>query len=65
MKAKKPENDLVRCRYRITGERSQEIIALRKICEKKVAALTKEHGKNIKFSKIVYASSSNCGAPHV
>ena len=65
MKAKKPENDLVRCRYRITGERSREIIALRKICEKKIAALTKEHGKNIKFSKIVLASSSLCGAPHV
>lgn len=65
MKAKKPENDLVRCRYRITGERSQEIIALRKICEKKIAALTKEHGKNIKFSKIVNVSTHPNGAPHV
>jgi hypothetical protein len=65
MKAKKPENDLVRCRYRITGERSQEIIAIRKICEKKIAALTKEHGKNIKFSKVVDASTNPNGAPHV
>jgi len=65
MKSKKPENDLVRCRYRVGKERSQEIIAIRKICDKKIAALTKEHGKNIKFSKIVLASLSNCGAPHV
>ena len=65
MKAKKPENDLVRVRYRIGKERSQENIAIRKICEKKIATLTKEHGKNIKFSKIVDAGSSNCGAPHV
>ena len=65
MKSKKPENDLVRCRYRIGKERSQEIIAIRKVCVKKIAALAKEHGKNIKFSKIVDAGSSNCGAPHV
>ena len=65
MKAKKPENDLVRCRYRIGKERSQEIIAIRKICEKKIAALTKEYGKNIKFSKIVNASTHPNGAPHV
>ena len=65
MKAKKPENDLVRVRFRIGKDRSREIIATRKICEKKMALLTKQHGSDIKFSKIVLAASSNCGAPHV
>jgi len=65
MKKSKPENDLVRCRYRIGKERSEEIIAIRKICEKKVAELTKKHGKNIKFSKIVNASTNPYGAPYV
>ena len=65
MKNKKPENDLVRVRFRIGKERSKEIIAIRKICEKKMEALTKQYGSEIKFSKVVLASSSMCGAPHV
>ena len=65
MKKSKPENDLVRCRYRIGKEKSHEIIAIRKICEKKVAELTKKHGKNIKFSKIVSTSTHPYGAPNV
>ena len=65
MKTKKPENDLVRCRYRIGKERSQEIIAIRKICDKKIADLAKKHGKSIKFSRVVNVSDHPYGAPHV
>ena len=65
MKTKKPENDLVRCRYRVGSDRSQEIIAIRKICDKKIADLTKEHGESIKFSKVVMASGYPYGAPHI
>ena len=65
MTKKSKDNELVRCRYRIGKEKSQEIIAIRKICEKKVAELTKEHGKDIKFSKIVSTSTHPYGAPYV
>ena len=65
MTKKSKDNELVRCRYRIGKEKSHEIIAIRKICEKKVAELTKKHGKNIKFSKIVNASTNPYGAPYV
>ena len=65
MTKKSIDNELVRCRYRIGKQDSKEIIAIRKICEKKVAELTKQHGKDIKFSKIVLASTHPYGAPHV
>ena len=55
----------MRVRYRIGKERSQEIIATEKICLKKKALLIKEHKGNIKFSKMVLASTHPNGAPHV
>tara|TARA_B100000212_G_scaffold337261_1_gene311821 strand:- start:857 stop:1036 length:180 start_codon:yes stop_codon:yes gene_type:complete len=57
--------EIYRVRYRVGKERSKEIIATEKICQKKIAELSKEHGKNIKFSKMVTASSHPNGAPHV
>ena len=32
---------------------------------KKMADLVKQHGENVKFSKMVVASTHPCGAPHV
>jgi hypothetical protein len=61
---KTPE-DIVRVRYRVGAERSQEIIATRKICDKKVTDLTEKHGGSIKFSRVVLASAYPFGAPHV
>ena len=57
--------EIYRVRYRIGKERSHEIIATEKICQKKIADLKREHGNNIKFSKMVVASSHPNGAPHV
>jgi len=57
--------DIKRVRYRIGKEPSHEIIATEKICNKKIAELKKKHGSNIKFSKLVPASTHPCGAPHV
>ena len=56
---------IYRVRYRIGKERSQEIIATEKICQKKMAALVKQYGENVKFSKMVVASTHPCGAPHI
>tara|TARA_R100001510_G_C7584814_1_gene156513 strand:+ start:356 stop:535 length:180 start_codon:yes stop_codon:yes gene_type:complete len=57
--------EIYRVRYRIGKERSHEIIATEKICQKKITDLKREHGNNIKFSKMVVASSHPNGAPHV
>ena len=57
--------EIYRVRYRVGKEKSHEIIATEKICQKKIAELFKQHGKNIKFSKMVTASSHPNGAPHV
>ena len=57
--------EIYRVRYRIGKERSHEIIATEKICQKKIADLKAQHGDNIKFSKMVVASRHNCGAPYV
>ena len=56
---------IYRVRYRVGKERSHEIIATEKICQKKMADLVKQYGKNVKFSKMVVASTHPCGAPHV
>ena len=55
----------MRFRYRIGKEQSKEVIATMKICERRMSELKQQHGDNIKFSKIVDAASSMCGAPHV
>jgi len=55
----------MRFRYRIGKEKSQEVIATDKICEKRKNELLLEHEGNIKFSKTVIASNYPCGAPHV
>ena len=57
--------EIYRVRYRIGKERSQEIIATEKICQKKITELKQQHGNNIKFSKMVIASTHPNGAPHV
>lgn len=57
--------EIYRVRYRVGKEKSHEIIATEKICQKKIADLKREHGNNIKFSKMVVASSHPNGAPHV
>lgn len=62
---KKTPEDIVRVRYRIGSDASHEIIATRKICDKKVMDLTKKHGKSIKFSRVVLASAYPFGAPYV
>ena len=59
------KNRIMRLRYRVGKGPSKEIIATAKICEKKMAKLSKEHNGNIKFSKIVAASDYPTGAPHV
>ena len=56
---------IYRVRYRVGKEPSHEIIAIEKICQKRMADLVKKHGKNIKFSKMVSAATHPCGAPHV
>ena len=40
-----------RVRYRVGKERSHEIIATEKICQKKIADLKQEHGTMLNFSK--------------
>ncbi len=62
---KKMPDDLVRVRYRVGSDRSQEIIATRKICDKKVMDLTEKYGGSIKFSRVVLVSAYPFGAPHV
>ncbi len=57
--------EIYRVRYRIGKERSHEIIATEKICQKKIVNLKQQHGNNIKFSKMVTANSHPNGAPHV
>ena len=64
-KLKRTPEDIVRVRYRVGIERSQEIIATRKICDKKVTDLTEKHGGSVKFSRVVLASAYPFGAPHV
>ena len=59
------QKQIMRFRYRIGKEQSKEVIATMKICERRMADLKQQHGDNIKFSKIVDASSSMCGAPHI
>ena len=56
---------IYRVRYRIGKEPSHEIIAIEKICRKRISELFKEHGKNIKFSKMVPAATHPRGAPHI
>jgi hypothetical protein len=58
-------NEIMRMRYRIGKERSYEIIATRKICEKKKTELLAEYNGDIKISKIVIASNHPHGAPHI
>tara|TARA_Y100000114_G_scaffold154075_1_gene175331 strand:- start:777 stop:956 length:180 start_codon:yes stop_codon:yes gene_type:complete len=57
--------EIYRIRYRIGKEPTQEIIATKKICQKRIAELFEEHGKNIKFSKMVTAATHPRGAPHI
>ena len=57
--------EIYRVRYRVGKERSQEIIAIEKICKKRIEQLKVEHGDNVKFSKIVPACDYPAGAPHV
>jgi len=57
--------EIYRVRYRVGKERSHEIIATEKICQKKIADLKRQHGNNIKFSKMVVASHHPNGAPHI
>ena len=57
--------EIMRIRYRIQGEKSKEIIAIEKICIKRVNELKEIHGSKIKFSKMVTASTHPNGAPHV
>ncbi len=57
--------EIMRFRYRIGKERSLEVIATDKICQRKKKELQEEHNGNIRISKIVPASSYPCGAPHV
>ncbi len=59
------QKQIMRFRYRIGKEQSKEVIATMKICESRMAELKQQHGVNIKFSKIVDAASSLCGAPYV
>ena len=56
---------IMRFRYRVGKGRSLEVIATDKICKKRRKELEEEHKGNIKFSRIVPASSYPCGAPHV
>ena len=58
-------SQVYRVRYRIGKESSHEIIAIEKICRKRIAELLKKHGKNIKFSKMVLAATHPRGAPHI
>lgn len=58
-------DEILRFRYRIGKERSKEVIATEKICLKRKEELLKKHEGNIKFSKIVKASTHPNGAPHV
>ena len=58
-------NEIYRVRYRIGKDPSHEIVAIEKICRKRIAELFKEHGKNIKFSKMVSAATHPRGAPHI
>lgn len=57
--------EIYRVRYRVGKERSHEIIATEKICQKKIADLKAQHGDNIKFSKMVNSSTNPYGAPYV
>jgi hypothetical protein len=58
-------NEIMRFRYRIGKDRSLEVIATDKICQKKKEELLAEHNGNVKVSKIVPASAYPSGAPHV
>jgi len=58
-------SEILRFRYRIGKERSREVIATEKICLKRKEELQKKHKGNIKFSKMVKASTNPNGAPHV
>ena len=58
-------SEIMRIRYRIGKERSIEVIATEKICLKKKEELSKKHKDNIRFSKMVKASTHPNGAPHV
>tara|TARA_R100001509_G_C4765135_1_gene181122 strand:+ start:225 stop:425 length:201 start_codon:yes stop_codon:yes gene_type:complete len=65
--SKKLEKRIMRFRYRISGQQSQEVIATYKICKQKAKKLKEQHGDDIKISKIVDADfrQNPCGAPHV
>ena len=57
------QKQIMRFRYRIGKEQSKEVIATMKICERRMSDLKKEYGDNIKFSKMVTASTHPLGAP--
>ena len=59
------QKQIMRFRYRIGKEQSKEVIATMKICERRMSDLKKEHGDNIKFSKVVAAATHPRGAPHI
>jgi hypothetical protein len=56
---------IYRVRYRVGKDASHEIIAIEKICQKRMSDLVKKHGKNVKFSKMVPATTHPRGAPHI
>jgi len=58
-------DEIMRFRYRVGKERSKEVIATKKICLKRKEELSKKYEGNIKFSKMVSASTHPNGAPHV
>ena len=57
--------EIYRVRYRVGKEPSHEIIAIEKICQKRMKELKEQYGQEIKFSKMVPASTHPNGAPHV
>lgn len=57
--------EIMRFRYRIGNDKSKEVIATKKICEKRRKELLEQHGDNVKISKTVRASTHPNGAPHV
>ena len=59
------QKQIMRFRYRIGKEQSKEVIATMKICERRMADLKREHGNNIKFSKVVSVTTHPRGAPHI
>ena len=61
----KPNEEIMRFRYRIGKQKSEEVIATEKICQKRKKELMLKYEGDIKFSKTVPASTHPCGAPHI